>query len=93
MVFLWLSQQPVVQFWWTFFFKICRAHWDLQNKKKIVKIDSGYLSLNKDLNGGFTKKSIVLLEYAPNIEIRYVILFLFNFIFNNMNAKKKQFIC
>jgi archaellum biogenesis ATPase FlaH len=51
-------------------------------EKKIVKIDSGYLSLNKDLNGGFTKNSIVILEYAPNIEIRYVILFLFNFINN-----------
>ena len=51
-------------------------------ENKIVKIDSGHLSLNKDLNGGFTKKSIVILEYAPNIEIRYVILFLFNFITN-----------
>ena len=50
--------------------------------KKIVKIDSGHFSLNKDLNGGFTKKSIVLLEHDPNIEIRYTILFLFNFITN-----------
>ncbi|MGZ5471721.1 MAG: RAD55 family ATPase [Nitrososphaeraceae archaeon] len=50
--------------------------------KKIVKIDSGHFSLNKDLNGGFTKKSIVLLQHDPNIEIRYTILFLFNFITN-----------
>jgi hypothetical protein len=52
------------------------------SQKEIVKIDSGHISLNKDLNGGFTKKSIVLLEYAPNIEIKYIILFLFNFITN-----------
>ena len=51
-------------------------------EKKNVKIDSGHLSLNKDLNGGFTKNSVIILEYAPNIEIRYVILFLFNFITN-----------
>jgi KaiC/GvpD/RAD55 family RecA-like ATPase len=51
-------------------------------QKKIVKIDSGHFSLNKDLNGGFTKKSIILLEHDPNIEIRYIILFLFNFITN-----------
>jgi archaellum biogenesis ATPase FlaH len=51
-------------------------------EKKNVKIDSGHLSLNKDLNGGFTKNSIIILEYAPNIEIRYVFLFLFNFITN-----------
>jgi archaellum biogenesis ATPase FlaH len=50
--------------------------------KKIVKIDSGHLSLNKDLNGGFTKNSIVLLEYDTNIEIKYIILFLFNFFVN-----------
>lgn len=50
--------------------------------KKIVKIDSGHSSLNNDLNGGFTKNSIVLLEYDPNIEIKYVILFLFNFFIN-----------
>jgi hypothetical protein len=53
--------------------------------KKIVKIDSGHFSLNKDLNGGFTKKSIVLLQHDPNIEIRYTILFLFNFITNCIN--------
>jgi hypothetical protein len=51
-------------------------------QKRIVKIDSGHFSLNKDLNGGFTKKSIILLEHDPNIEIRYIILFLFNFITN-----------
>lgn len=50
--------------------------------KKIVKIDSGHSSLNNDLNGGFTKNSIVLLEYDPDIEIKYVILFLFNFFIN-----------
>ncbi len=51
-------------------------------QNKIIKIDSGHLSLNTDLNGGFTKKSIVLLEYDPNLEMRYIILFLFNFITN-----------
>jgi KaiC/GvpD/RAD55 family RecA-like ATPase len=51
-------------------------------EKKNVKIDSGHFSLNKDLNGGFTKNSVIILEYAPNIEIRYVILFLVNFITN-----------
>jgi archaellum biogenesis ATPase FlaH len=50
--------------------------------KKIIKIDSGHSSLNNDLNGGFTKNSIVLLEYDPDIEIKYVILFLFNFFIN-----------
>lgn len=50
--------------------------------KKIVKIDSGHSSLNKDLDGGFSKNSIVLLEYDTNIEIKYVILFLFNFFIN-----------
>lgn len=50
--------------------------------KKIEKIDSGHSALNKDLNGGFTKNCIVLLEYDPNIEIKYVILFLFNFFIN-----------
>lgn len=77
-------------------FKIYESsnYWDLildrslsspKNKsstKKIVKIDSGHSSLNKDLNGGFTKNSIVLLEYDPNIEIKYVVLFLFNFFIN-----------
>ncbi|HEX6294585.1 MAG TPA: gas vesicle protein GvpD P-loop domain-containing protein [Nitrososphaeraceae archaeon] len=52
--------------------------------RKIEKIDSGHFSLNKDLNGGFTKNSIVLLEYDPNIEIKYVILFLFNFFINSI---------
>lgn len=50
--------------------------------KKIVKIDSGHSSLNKDLNGGFPKNSIVLLEYGTNIEIKYILLFLFNFFIN-----------
>jgi len=50
--------------------------------KKIVKIDSGHSSLNKDLDGGFSKNSIVLLEYDTNIEIKCVILFLFNFFIN-----------
>jgi archaellum biogenesis ATPase FlaH len=50
--------------------------------KKIVKIDSGHSSINNDLNGGFTKNSIVLLEYDPNIGIKYIILFLFNFFIN-----------
>jgi len=54
-------------------------------QKKIVKIDSGHFSLNKDLDGGFTKKSIILLEHDPDIEIRYIILFLFNFIINCIN--------
>ena len=53
--------------------------------RKIEKIDSGHFSLNKDLNGGFTKNSIVLLEYDANIEIKYVILFLFNFFINSIN--------
>jgi archaellum biogenesis ATPase FlaH len=50
--------------------------------KKIVKIDSGHSSINKDLNGGFPKNSIVLLEYDTNIETKYIILFLFNFFIN-----------
>lgn len=54
-------------------------------QKKIVKIDSGHFSLNKDLNGGFTKKSIILLEHDSDIEIKYIILFLFNFIINCIN--------
>jgi archaellum biogenesis ATPase FlaH len=54
----------------------------ISTTRKIVKIDSGHSSLNNDLNGGFTKNSIVLLEYDPNIEIKYVILFLFNFFIN-----------
>lgn len=49
---------------------------------KIEKIDSGHSSLNNDLNGGFTRNSIVLLEYDTNIEIKYIILFLFNFFVN-----------
>jgi archaellum biogenesis ATPase FlaH len=52
------------------------------SSKKIVKIDSGHSSLNKDLNGGFPKNSIVLLEYDTNIETKYIILFLFNFFIN-----------
>src|SRR5918995_1583803 len=50
--------------------------------KKIVKIDSGHSSLNKDLNGGFPKNSIILLEYDTNVETKYIILFLFNFFIN-----------
>ena len=54
-------------------------------QEKVIKIDSGHFSLNKDLNGGFTKKSIILLEHHPDTEIIYIILFLFNFIINCIN--------
>ena len=54
-------------------------------QEKIIKIDTGHFSLNKDLNGGFTKKSIILLEHHPDTDIRYIILFLFNFIINCIN--------
>lgn len=54
-------------------------------QKKIVKIDSGHFSLNKDLNGGFTKKSIIVLEHDPDIQIKHIFLFLYNFIINCIN--------
>jgi archaellum biogenesis ATPase FlaH len=54
-------------------------------QEKVIKIDSGHFSLNKDLKGGFTKNSIILLEHHPDTEIRYIILFLFNFIINCIN--------
>jgi hypothetical protein len=50
-----------------------------------VKIDSGHTSLNKDLGGGFTKNSAILLEYDSTLYIKHNILFLLNFFINSIN--------
>ncbi|HET7644362.1 MAG TPA: hypothetical protein VFK40_12710, partial [Nitrososphaeraceae archaeon] len=52
---------------------------------KIVKIDSGYTTMNNDLEGGFTKNSTVLLEYDSNLDLKDNILFLLNFFINSIS--------
>lgn len=64
------------------------SSFDPVSKPSIVplKFETGYEVLNRDLNGGFSDNSIVLIEYDSQIGIRDVMIFLLKFI--NESIKK-----
>lgn len=54
------------------------------NLSTAMKFSSGYEIIDRDFNGGFLDKSVVLIEYDPRIGINPAIIFLSQFISESM---------